>query len=81
MKIPELNSDDYLKKDENFWRDYRKILSSEVKKDNNKKKIEKTPQNIYKLAKEIGIKPAARSFNIEPATVRYYIKKIESNNK
>ena len=44
-----------------------------------KEKLEKTPDNIYKLAKEIGVKPTARYFDIQPSQVRYYIKKLESN--
>ncbi len=71
--LPNLEENDYLEKNANFWKEYRvklyKLASSE------KEKIEKTPENIINMAKEIGIKPTARYFEIQPSQVRYFIKK------
>lgn len=72
--LPKLEPDDYLKKDYEFWRNFRIILTEELKKE--EEQLEKTPENIVKLAKEIGIKPTARYFDIYPSQVRYYIKKL-----
>lgn len=75
MVIPKLNKDDYLNHDEDFWRNFRKELTKELFSE--KDKLEKTPENIYKLANEIGVKPTARYFNIQPKQVRYYRDKVE----
>lgn len=77
MRIPKLNKDDYLNHDEEFWMNVRKELTKELfsKED----KLEKTPENICKLANEIGVKPTARYFNIQPKQVRYYRDKINKN--
>ena len=77
-KIIKLKSDDYLKQDATFWKEYREQLYQILFFE--EEKLEKTPENIYKKAKEIGIKPTARYFNIQPCQVRYYIKKIEKNS-
>ena len=58
-----------------YWKKYLEELTKEIKEKTN---IEKTPKNVYEMAKKIGIKPTARYFDIYPSTVRYYIKKIES---
>ena len=50
---------------------YRLIKESECEEK------EKTPENIYKIAKQRGIKPTASYFSIEPSTVRYNIKKFK----
>ena len=76
--IPKLNKDDYLKKDQMFWKDIRIKITKTINEP--EEKIEKNKENIYKMVKEIGIKPTARYFNIQPSQVRYYIKKIESEN-
>lgn len=55
-----------------FWKKYRQELIKEL---NNQPCIEKTAESIVSLAKEIGIKPTARYFQVDPNTVRYYIKK------
>lgn len=71
----ELRENDYLEKDENFWKEYRKSLYKFINKE--EEMVEKTPENIYMMAKEIGVKPTARYFDISPSQVRYYIKKME----
>lgn len=58
-----------------YWKKYREELTKEIMENIN---IEKTPENIYEMAKKIGIKPTARYFDIYPSTVRYYVQKIES---
>ena len=73
--LPKLNKNDYLEKDSEFWRDYRRTLTKILKEDVPKK--DKTQKNIYDMSKEVGIKPTARYFNITPSQVRYYIKKHE----
>ena len=60
-----------------YWIKYRRTLYKSIKEQENEKKLEKTSENIYKLAKEKGVKPTARYFNIQPSQVRYYIKKEE----
>lgn len=77
MTLPQLNENDYIEKDCEFWKNYRKELTKIINKKTSK--IEKTTENIYNLSKEIGIKPTARYFNIEPSQVRYYIKKYEKD--
>ncbi len=77
MTLPQLNENDYIEKDCEFWKNYRKELTKLINKETSK--IEKTTENIYNLSKEIGIKPTARYFNIEPSQVRYYIKKYEKD--
>ena len=76
--LPTLEKDDYLIKNADFWKNYRKNLYKEINKQN--EKLEKTADNIAKLAKEIGVKPTARYFNMSPASVRYNIKKSEELN-
>lgn len=63
-------------KDFNYWKEYRKNLTEMLKE--KQEKLEKTPENIYNMAKKSGVKPTARYFNIQPVQVRYYIKKFES---
>ena len=65
--------DDHPKDEYAFWMNYRKKLTCAI--NSNEEKLEKNSHNIVKLAKEIGIKPTARYFNISPATVRSYMKK------
>lgn len=74
--LPKLEKDDYLNKGYEFWKNYREKLTEQLlgEQDN---VIEKNPQNIVKMAHEIGVKPTARYFNIDPSSVRYYIKKYE----
>lgn len=64
--------------DYEYWKEYRRKLTSELKEN---VEIKKDSKNIYKMAKEIGIKPTARYFNIDPSNVRYHIKKIEKEMK
>ena len=63
-------------KDFNYWKEYRKNLTEMLKE--KQEKLEKTPENIYNMAKKSGVKPTARYFNIQPVQVRYYITKFES---
>lgn len=77
MSLQKLNADDYLFKDEKFWKNYRIELTKKIKE--NGFTIEKTPKNIYDMAKKMGVKPTARYFNIEPCQVRYFIKKNKKN--
>lgn len=76
--LPNLNEDDWKNKDYDFWKKYREEFTNAISEQNTS--IEKTPENIYKMAKKIGIKPTARYFNIEPVQVRYYVKKVENKN-
>lgn len=78
VKLPKLQPDDYLNKGADFWREYRIALTELIMEQEKQTKLEKTPENIYKKAKEIGVKPTARYFNILPSMVRYYVKKIEA---
>ena len=71
MILDKLSEKDYLNKDDIFWKNYRKKLTESL---NDDQKIEKTIENISSMAKEIGIKPTARYFDISPAIVRNYIK-------
>lgn len=65
--------------DYEYWYNYRVKLTNNLKKeksiiykdDNEKKKA------IAEMAKEIGIKPTARYFNIEPSSVRYWLNKYK----
>lgn len=65
--------------DYEYWYNYRVKLTNNLKKeksiiykdDNEKKK------SIVEMAKEIGIKPTARYFNIEPSSVRYWLNKYK----
>ena len=77
MDSHNLDSNDYLTKDAKFWLEYRRWLTDSLNNDN---KIEKTEENIINMAKEIGIKPTARYFDISPITVRNYLKKNQSND-
>ena len=76
-ELPELGPDDYKDKDAQFWQEYREILYEQIKEKEREKKLEKTPENIYSKAMEIGIKAAGRYFDIQPSQVRYYIRKVE----
>ena len=80
FELPKLNSEDYLTQGIEFWKNYRITLYKIINEQEQEVQLEKTPENIYKKAKEIGIKPTARYFNIQPSQVRYYIKKIDSSN-
>lgn len=75
INLPTLGKDDYLTKNSEFWKIYRQNLYKFINQE--EKRIEKTSKNIAKMAKEIGIKPTARYFNISPASVRYNINKQE----
>lgn len=75
--LPKLKPDDYLTQGYEFWKNYRIELTKLLLKE--EEKLEKNPENIFKLSKEIGVKATARYFNIEPSQVRYYVKKIEKN--
>lgn len=77
--LPNLNEDDWKTKDYEFWKKYREEFTSLINEQNTS--LEKTPENIYKMAKEIGIKPTARYFGIQPVQVRYYVKKVEEKNE
>ena len=77
--LPNLNEDDWKNQDYDFWKKYREEFTSMINEQNKKKK--KSPENIYKMAKKIGIKPTARYFEIEPSQVRYYVKKYEIDKK
>lgn len=72
MDSHNLKSNDYLNQGYDFWLNYRHWLTNSLNNDN---RIEKTKENIIKMAKEIGIKPTARYFNISPITVRNYLNK------
>ncbi len=81
MKIQKLASDDYLNQNYDFWKNYRLDLIKEVEseiKEEEEEPLEKTPENIVYLSNKMGVKPAARYFNILPSTVRYYKKKMEN---
>ena len=75
--LPKLEHDDYLTKDYEFWKKYRQLLYRKIKEQEKEEQIPKTAENIIKLAEQIGVKAAARYFNIEPSTVRYYRNKIK----
>ena len=77
MDLQKLDSKDYLTKDYDFWKNYRQNLTESLGED---KKIEKTVENIAQMAKEIGIKPTARYFDISPASVRNYMKKVSQED-
>lgn len=79
IDLPTLEKDDYLTKGAAFWKNYRKSLYAFVNK--KEEKLDKTPENITKMAEDIGIKPTARYFNISPASVRYNINKQKNRNK
>ena len=57
-----------------YWKKFRKELTKNIIVTTD---LEKTPENIYNMAKKIGVKPTARYFDIYPSTVRYHIKKFE----
>ena len=78
MTLPQLNENDYIEKDCEFWKNYRKELTKII----NEKTptLEKTAENIYYMSKEIGVKPTARYFNIQPSQVRYFVKKYIKEN-
>ncbi len=77
MELPKLQSKDYLEKDYEFWKNYRLTLTEIIKKAEQDDKLDKNPKNIIMLAKNQGVKPTARYFNIAPSQVRYYIKKYD----
>lgn len=65
--------------DYKYWYNYRVKLTNNLKKEKNivyKDNDEKT-KAIVKMAKEIGIKPTARYFNIESSSVRYWLNKYK----
>lgn len=72
MDLPRLNKKDYLEKGYDFWKKYREMLYQVLKEQEQEEKLAKTPQNIVKLAQEIGVKATARYFSITPSMVRYY---------
>lgn len=78
LKLPKLKPNDYLNKDYEFWKNYRIILTQIINEQEKQTKVEKTPENIVKLAKEQGVKPTARYFGIQPSQVRYYVKKTKN---
>ena len=81
IDLPELEKDDYLTKNADFWKTYRKKLYMYI--NHKEEKLEKNPENITQMAEKIGIKPTARYFGISPASVRYNIKKhqeLTNNN-
>ena len=57
----------------------RELLFKIIK--NEDVKLDKTTENIYNMAKKMGVKPTARYFNIDPSSVRYHIKKYENSKK
>lgn len=73
IDLPILEKDDYLTKGSKFWKEYRQSLYKFINQE--EERLEKTQENIVRMAKEIGIKPTARYFNISPSTVRYNINK------
>ena len=75
MSLKKLNENDYLVQNYEFWKNYRIELTKQLK--SNDYVIEKTPKNIYDMVKNMGVKPTARYFNIQPSQVRYFIKKYE----
>ena len=78
--LPELKPDDYLIQNADFWKNYRQTLHKLIKEQkSNEIILEKTPKNICLMAEKHGVKAAARYFDITPATVRYYRKKLEEN--
>ena len=52
LKLPKLKPNDYLNKDYEFWKNYRIILTQIINEQEKQTKVEKTPENIVKLAKE-----------------------------
>ena len=70
--LPDLKPNDYLTKDENFWREYRQTLTKLIQKEKNKPKLEKTPKNILKMLETHGVKFTARYFDVYPSQIRYY---------
>lgn len=76
--LPKLKPDDYLTQGYEFWKNYRIQLTKILHEQEHEEKLEKNPENIVKYAKEHGVKPSARYFNIQPSQVRYYIKKSNS---
>lgn len=78
LKLPKLEPTDYLNKDYEFWKNYRIILTKIIEEQEKQVKIEKTPENIVKMAKYQGVKPTARYFEILPSQVRYYMKKYNN---
>ena len=64
-------------------REWRIILTKIIKVEEKIEKLGKldyTPENIYRMAKEKGIKPTARYFDVYPSQIRYYVKKYENEN-
>lgn len=80
--LPKLKEDDYLNQGYDFWKKYRESLTELLESSEKEEvKYSKTPENIVDMAKKVGVKPTARYFNITPASVRYYIKKLEQKNE
>lgn len=79
LKLPKLQPDDYLNRNYEFWKNYRIILTQIIHEQEKLEKLEKTPKNIAMMAKEQGVKPTARYFEIQPSQVRYYVKKQNRN--
>ena len=67
-----------LSKDYEFWKNYRRSLYKIIKEQENAERIPKTSKNIIEMAEKNGIKATARYFNIDPSSVRYYIKKFKT---
>ena len=59
-----------------YWKKFRENLTNNLKKEDIK--LEKTPENLIKMSKKIGVKPTARYFNITPSQVRYFLKKYDN---
>lgn len=75
--LPKLAKDDYLKQDYDFWKNYRLLLFKIIKEQESAEQVPKTPENVTKMAEEIGVKATARYFNITPSSVRYYRSKLK----
>ena len=67
-----------LSKDYDFWKNYRQSLYKIIKEQESEERLPKTPKNIIEMAEKNGIKATARYFNIDPSSVRYYIKKFKT---
>ena len=75
--LPKLEKEDYLNKDYNFWKNYRLALYKVIKEQEKEEQVPKTPENVIKMSETIGVKAAARYFNISPSSVRYYRNKLK----
>ena len=67
--------------DYNYWKEFRQDLTQKLKKEEKIEYKTKEEKNIaiYNMAKTSGIKATARYFNINPSSVRYWVKKFEDN--